>query len=163
MPRFVRTEADVNVLMDAFAQDLKKRNLWQYYVLNTAEERANVRKVIASPPVWTGPSVSGKSVVELAALVRSLGHLNDSEKFHKRYAVRVDPGIAASMVKAAFTDLSDFDALADAWIKIVDVLNVALYQEWEDDTTAALDGIRGRLKFTRLDPHGPKLGEITKK
>ena len=54
------------------------------------------------------------------------------------------------------------DALADAWIKIVDVINVPLYEAWQDDTRAAIDNIRNRTRYMRLDEHGPKLGPITK-
>ena len=148
--------------MGAFAVDLKKLNIWQYYVLNTIDERENVKKALPSALAWVGPPVAGKTVVELAELVRSTGHLDDSQKYHRRFGLRVDPKVAAGLVKAAFTEVHDVGALADAWVRVVDVLNVPLYREWEEDTQAALEGIRGRLKYTRLEHHGPQLGEITR-
>jgi len=48
------------------------------------------------------------------------------------------------------------------WGRIVDVLNVPLYQEWKEDTKIALGNIKSRLKYTRLDEHGPRSGEITR-
>lgn len=161
LPTSVNSSADIDTLMKAFADDLSQLNFWQYYVLNSVQEREKVKDALSSAPVWTGPPVAGKTVVELAEIIRSAGHLNESEKFHARFAVKVEPKLAAALVKAAFTNVHDADSLADAWVRVVDVLNVPLYQEWEDDTRAALDGIRGRLKYTRLDDHGPKLGEIT--
>jgi glycogen debranching enzyme len=162
LPTSVSSPGDIDTLMGAFAEELKELNLWQYYVFNTVTERENVKKAIPNAPAWTGPSVASKTVVELAELIRSAGHLDSSKKFHRRFAMRVDAKVAASLVKAAFTEVHDIDALADAWIRVVDVLNVPLYEEWEDDTRAALEGIQGRLKYTRLDDHGPKLGEITR-
>ena len=35
-------------------------------------------------------------------------------------------------------------------------------EEWKNDTQAALDNIRNRLRYIRLEEHGPKLGPITK-
>ncbi|KAJ8094335.1 bifunctional 4-alpha-glucanotransferase/amylo-alpha-1,6-glucosidase [Marasmius tenuissimus] len=37
-----------------------------------------------------------------------------------------------------------------------------LYQEWEEDTRVAIDNVKNRLKYARLDENGPKLGEISK-
>ena len=76
----------------------------------------------------------------------------------------MDGGVAAGLVKAAFVDMGDanMDSLADAWVRVVDVLNVPLYEEWEEDTRVALDNVKNRLKYTRLDEHGPRMGEISK-
>ncbi|KAG8899597.1 hypothetical protein FRB99_006561, partial [Tulasnella sp. 403] len=52
--------------------------------------------------------------------------------------------------------------LSEAWGRVLDVLNVDLYKEWEEDSRVALDNIRNRLKYTRLDEHGPRLGKITR-
>jgi glycogen debranching enzyme len=49
------------------------------------------------------------------------------------------------------------------WKDIVDALNLPLYRECEEDVNIALEHIKNRLKYGRLDDHGPKLGEITKK
>ena len=50
-----------------------------------------------------------------------------------------------------------------AWGRVVDVLNVPLYAEWEEDTKVALESVKNRLKYIRLEEGGPKLGEITAK
>lgn len=164
LPTKITSGNDVDVLMSAFHEELKTLNLWQYYVLDGVKQKADVRTVLdagtGSP--WQGESVAGKTVVELANLIRSSGALDESKKFHDRFSVTVKPEIAASLVKAAFTELSDSDALASAWQKVVDVLNVPLYEEWENDTSSALEQMKGRVKYTRLEDNGPKLGEITK-
>jgi glycogen debranching enzyme len=60
-------------------------------------------------------------------------------------------------------NVEDNDALAEAWARVVDVLNVPLYEEWKADTSAALDQIRNRLVYIRLDESGPKMGNIDKR
>jgi glycogen debranching enzyme len=78
--------------------------------------------------------------------------------------VHIDGGVAGGLVKAAFVNITnDFDALADAWGRVIDVLNVPLYAEWEEDTKIALESVNNRLKYTRLEEGGPKMGEISDK
>lgn len=161
LPTQVTTSNDIDVLMKAFHDELNLLNFWQYYVLNTEEEKVAVKTALSSAPSWHGPDVAYKTVVELANLIRSTGQLDESKKFHARYQVTVKPTVAASLIKAAFVEVTDESALADAWGKVVDVLNVSLYQEWEEDTQVALENIKNRLEYTRLADHGPKLGKIT--
>ena len=159
LPTHVNSVGDLDTIMDAFRQEINALNFWQYYVLDVKEQKSIVKAALSTAPSWEGPDVLHKNVVELAEVVRSSDVLDDSKKFHHRYAVTVKPELAASLVKAAF-ELTDEEALSEAWVRIVDVLNVALYQEWEEDTRVALDNIRNRVDYTRLAEHGPKLGEI---
>ncbi|KAI5124195.1 hypothetical protein M0805_005046 [Coniferiporia weirii] len=162
LPAKISSGEDVDVLMNAFREELKALNFWQYYVLDVSKEKESVKSALPTAPVWQGPPVARKTVAELAEIIRSSGALDESRKFHARFSLFVKPDVAASLVKAAFTELSDEDALADAWIRVVGVLNVPLYQEWEEDMRVALDNIRNRVIYTRLADHGPKMGEISK-
>jgi glycogen debranching enzyme len=130
-----------------------------------AAEKAAVKSALNEGNVkaWTGAPIAGKSVVELAQVARTAGILEGLHKYGKRLGVHSAGGgsIAAGLVKAAFVDLTDADALAEAWGRVVDVINVPLYQEWEEDTRVAIDQIKGRVKYTRLDEHGPKYGPIS--
>ena len=165
LPTTVGSENDLDVLINAFQDHLKSVNLWQYYVLNVDTERQSVKDAITSGNVtpWTGADVARKTVVELADIARESKIIQGHRSLEKRLGTHVPGPIAAGFVKAAFVDLGDdADVLADAWVRVVDVINVPLYQEWEEDTKIAVDQIKGRVKYTRLDEHGPKLGPITK-
>lgn len=164
LPTSINSQADVDTLMQHLADHLKTLNLWQYYVLSVDRERKQVQEALSSNNVrsWTGPSVAGKSNVELATALRLGQHVKGSGTYAGRFCVTVDPSVAAGLVKAAFKDLTDAALLTDAWISVVDVLNVPGYEEWEEDTRVALDSVKNRLKYTRLDEHGPKLGEISR-
>jgi len=165
LPNVVKSDEDLHTLMAAFEQTLKKLDLWQFYVLQPSRERESVFSALCSDEIalWTGPPVEGKSVVELAQIVRSENKIVGISALASRFGVHIRGDVAASIVKAAFVDLQDYTALADAWVRIVDVINVPLYQEWEDDTRVALENICNRIRYTRLDAQGPKLGEITRK
>ncbi|KAG6854523.1 hypothetical protein C0991_005435 [Blastosporella zonata] len=164
LPTSITSEADINTLLDAFKALAQGLDFWQYYVLDSIRERKVVKDALASGKhtVWSGPDVAGKTVVELAEIVKSHGIIKGLGTFSLRFCVKTDVSVIAGLVKAAFSQLSDHDALADAWVKVVDVINVPLYEEWKEDTKVAMENIRNRVRYTRLDAHGPKLGEITK-
>lgn len=167
LPTSVSSQEDIDTLMGAFAKEVKELDLWQYYVLDPEWEHASVRAALIARKVkpWTGPDVQGKSVVEIAEIVRaSSGTIEGYGQFAGRFTAHVSGDVAAGLVNAAFTNIvGNPDALAEAWGKVVDVLNVPLYAEWEEDTRVVFESVKNRLRYLRLDQHGPRLGEINEK
>jgi glycogen debranching enzyme len=156
---------DIELILDAFHEYIQRFNFWQYYVLDVAKEKETIQSAFSSGKVdaWNGPDVHGKSIPELATILREYRGgeaLRGLSKYAKRYGVYVDGAVAAGFVLAARG--SDAD-LASTWGDTVNALNLPLYREWEEDVNIALENIKNRLKYSRLDDHGPKLGEITKK
>lgn len=164
LPTTIKSVEDIDLLVTEFEKALNARNLWQYYVLDVEAQKKSVGAALKSGKVgeWTGPDVVGKSVAEIADILLQAGKLEKISAFEKRFCVTADPGLVAAVVKKAFSDLTSTTALAEAWGKVCDVLNVNFYTEWKEDTRIALDHIRNRVRYTRLDEHGPKLGPITK-
>lgn len=137
--------------------------LWEFYVFNVQSSVKAVTAALESSSVkqWSGSPVEGKNVDELAQLLKSGNMITNFRAFSDRYCTTVDPEIAAGLMKANSPNEGP-EALASKWGKILDVLNVDLYRECNDDVAAAKDGIIGRIKYTRVEEHGPKIGEITK-
>lgn len=69
---------------------------------------------------------------------------------------------AVAFVAAAFGKGSPA-ALADEWAKVLDVVNVDLYKEYDADGKAQRDNVVSRAKYERLEEGGPKMGEISAK
>ncbi|KAH9945728.1 glycoside hydrolase family 13 protein [Amylocystis lapponica] len=161
----VNSQQDVETLISGFQDSLKELNMWQYYVLDVVRERASVKEALekANVKAWAGPEVAHKTIAELADIVRASGHVQGLRRLEKKFGTHIDGPVAAGLVKAAFVDVQDSDALSDAWVRIVDVLNIPLYEEWKTDTQVAVDNIKNRLVYTRLDEHGPKMGAISEK
>jgi glycogen debranching enzyme len=157
------SRADLDSLISALASKIRNElQLWQYYVLDRAREKNGILAVpVQDIPAWTGPHVEGKSTSELADIMKSTGKIIGLGKFRGRFSVYVKPKDAASLVHAAFTDLGDSESLAQAWARVVDAINAPLYEEWRVDTETALENIKNRVAYTRLDENGPKQGEIT--
>ncbi|KAJ2927810.1 hypothetical protein H1R20_g9280, partial [Candolleomyces eurysporus] len=165
LPTAIESNDDLTIIMDDFEKTVRSLHLWQYYVIDVAREKDSVKASLNSGKVkpWTGPNIANKNVVDIAKIIRQEeGLIHGLAKYASRFGVKFEPDVAAGIAKAAFTLVEDHDVLAEAWGKVIDVLNVPLYEEWEADTKAALDLVRGRVKYTRLDEHGPKMGEISK-
>ncbi|KAI0305846.1 glycoside hydrolase family 13 protein [Multifurca ochricompacta] len=165
LPTEVKSMDDIELIVDAFHDYLQRFNFWQYYVLDVKTEKELVRKALSSRKIkdWDGPDVKGKSTPELATIIRAHRDgelLQGLSKFAKRFGVTVDGAVAAGFILAARG--SDVD-LVSAWGDVVDALNMPLYRECEEDTNTALENIKNRLKYGRLDDHGPRLGKITRK
>jgi glycogen debranching enzyme len=161
----VTSTADVETLTHALTEYLKSLDFWQYYVLDVKAERERIKEALSMGKItpWDGPNVAGKTTVEHFKILKDLGKIDGYRGLTGRFSTKVDGSVAAGFVKAAFPEVSSIDALADRWIEVVDVVNVSLYEEWGEDTKVALENIKNRLKYTRLDDHGPKLGLISAK
>ena len=156
---------DIELITDAFYEYIQRFDFWQYYVLDIKKEKDVLQGALSAGNIqaWEGSDVQGKSAAELATILRAYRdgeYLQGLSKYAKRYGVNVDGAVAAGFVLAARGRDAD---LVDIWGQVVDALNLPLYKECEDDINSVLENIKNRLKYTRLEDHGPKLGEITRK
>lgn len=99
-------------------------------------------------------------------ILKQAGKIQGLGALASLFDVTVNPAVGTSSVSAAFQELKtagddNVEALLEAWGRVLDVVNVDLYEEWEKDTRVALDSVKNRLKCTPLDAHGPRLGPIT--
>jgi hypothetical protein len=165
LPTHIESQDDLDTLIKAFAERVKELKFYEYYVIDVTASKASCLEALASGQVVAQDGISGKTVVELAELVRNKSSIQGYKQYASRYGTKVDGAAAASLVLGAFSEIprSDHAALAEAWGRIVDVINVPLYEEWEEDEKVAIASIKDRVRYTRLDAHGPRLGEIKKK
>ncbi|GAA5919360.1 hypothetical protein JCM6882_000241 [Rhodosporidiobolus microsporus] len=101
------------------------------------EARANRFADAALPPNWT--------------------HLG--ARHHARLSLPSSISFISTYLPRASTSAEE---AAEEVGRLLDVLNVERYKEWDEDREAILENTRGRIKYTRLDAHGPKMGEVTK-
>ena len=166
LPTKITSAKDLDIIIAELEKVVRGLDLWQYYVLDPAFEKAATESALSArnAEVWKGPDVKGKSVAELADIFRATKKIKGLGQFASRYGVHVDGNVAAGFVKAAYagSDVKSNEALASAWQKVVNVLNVDLYKEWEEDTKVAIDQVKNRAKYLRLEENGPKGGAISK-
>ncbi|KAH7097576.1 glycoside hydrolase family 13 protein [Auriculariales sp. MPI-PUGE-AT-0066] len=165
LPTSIDSERDLETLMDALRQDVGKLNMWQFYVLDPVKGREEVKAALEANNVhaWSGPDVVGHSFSDIANTLRSQGLIRNLDIMGPRYNRSIDPAVSAGVLKAAYPGVNNNDTLADNWVQIANVINVPLYEEWNTDTDIALNQVRDRAKYNRLDENGPKFGPITAK
>ncbi|SPO47047.1 probable 4-alpha-glucanotransferase / amylo-1,6-glucosidase (glycogen-debranching enzyme) [Moesziomyces antarcticus] len=165
VPAELRSDADVAKLMEAVKQHvLAPLNLWQFYVIDAKAAKESFTKELASRKGQNNSKAASQAtdgaIKTIAAKVRSSAVSNEMT-LSDRYATTVDAAKALEIVQAVHHSIESDEACVDFFAKIVDEINASLYATYDDDVKAILSNIEGRVKFTRLDPNGPKLGKIS--
>lgn len=180
LPVEVKSTADIEKIMEGVKKEvIAKIRLWEYFVLDVD------REVDAAVDAWVAgqtsvpsdvPELSGKleqlsldkdNLKEHAAFFRDLA-LVGTDRLGEKFRRRVEPGVAATYLSRLFgryegegsSGASKATARAKM-VEIVDILNVPLYREYDSELDVILQQLFNRIKYMRLEDHGPKLGAIT--
>ena len=151
LPRSIRTVQDVDAVVTHIKQAVfPQLKLWEYKVVDMAQYDAF--KSIDVKPYEKAEDVRGKPIDVQADLFA-------------RHAICDKPGVRFQSVDLSRA-ASFVQALADTAMDRVTLFrnllsqhNLVKYQEYDKDVQIALDNIRSRLIYTRLDESGPRLGD----
>lgn len=155
---------------------ISKIRLWEYFAVDVP---SNSKSVIDA---WTAgktrlpdggfdPSKLGGgvdairdwSLFQKADFLKNKGMLNGL-RIDGRLSRTVDPLVGSALLTALlgrYDDKSDVEAATETMDAIFNELNLPFYREYDEDVAAILDQVKGRLKYTRLDENGPKMGPVT--
>ena len=153
--------------------------LWEYYVVDV-ERNAEavvdswVKNNTSVPKTgFGGDGVSGLEGVKDWPLKRKAdfilknGFIGESE-LGSRFYRQVDPKVGAALLTVMYGRYDSHDqgaptegAAMETMVKILHEVNLPFYLEYDGDTAEILEQIFNRVKYMRLDDHGPKLGPIT--
>lgn len=165
--------------------------LWEYYTVNIDENVEKLEKFLLKDlklPVGTDPKsiklsesklfgvcpqhlkhlcerfgslplqrmpLSGKAVV-----LKSAG-LENSNILSLKYARHMNTEIAALFFVEFKSGETLIGEVLEEYKKILDIVNVDFYNEYNADTATIFMGLYNRAKYIRVDPSGPKLGPVT--
>ncbi|KAK7697314.1 bifunctional 4-alpha-glucanotransferase/amylo-alpha-1,6-glucosidase [Diaporthe eres] len=164
LPTEIKAVDDLLKIMEAVKNVLSEIRLWEYYVIDVD------RDADAGVKAWSEGRVDEASlklptgtVEEQAAFVRS--GLAGTNHLGERFRRKLKPEVGAAYITA---QLGKFESAgdaqkADARSKLaagLDVVNVSFYQEYDTESAVILDQLFNRIKYCRLDEHGPKMGPI---
>lgn len=170
-PTELKSIDDLIKIMDGIKDHVVAEiRLWEYYALDVD------RDVDAALESWTAGkaavvdgSVSGDldnlkatSIKDQATYLRQNGLLGN-DRLGERFRRRIDPNVAAALVAVDFgkyREEADETAIRSRLVQIFDIVNVPFYEEYDEEITQALQQLFNRIKYVRLDDHGPKLGRI---
>lgn len=164
LPTEVKAVDDLVKIMEAVKGVLSEIRLWEYYVIDVD------RDADAGVKAWSEGRVDEASlklptgtVEEQAAFIRS--GLDGTNHLGERFRRKLKPEVGAAYITALVGKFESADDAkkADARSKLaagLDVVNVSFYQEYDTESAVILDQLFNRIKYCRLDDHGPKMGPI---
>ncbi|KAF7719021.1 Glycogen debranching enzyme [Penicillium ucsense] len=143
--------------------------LWEFYALDV---EANKKQILDA---WKGEKINPASIrhidlskfgqltpKEKAQLVRDHG-IPASMQVYGRFGRSVDAKFGAAVLTVLHGDYNQNSSAAEASIStLLDAVNLPLYEEFDKDVADIMDQLYNRIKYLRVDDHGPKLGPVTK-
>lgn len=164
LPTEVKAEDDLVKIMGAVRNVINDIRLWEYYVLDVERDADAAVEALAGGDVdQDSLKLPVGTVEEQAAFLRA--GLTGIDRLGERFRRKVKPSVGAAFISAVVGNLDSAsdEQKADARSKLVsglDVVNVSYYKEYDAESAAILDQLFNRIKYCRLDDHGPKMGPI---
>ncbi|GAA5866533.1 hypothetical protein JCM1840_001348 [Sporobolomyces johnsonii] len=170
LPTTLKSSSDLDAIMAHIEKKLlPSLKLYEFYVLDVESHKKAFQAAWAkarSAAVEKDSELASKSIEQQA-----LAYADEclpSDWSHLGHRFHASPDLPKSIAFISrLTGLSPgADTAEDAGerlAKLEDVLNVERYKEFDGDKKAILDNTKNRVRYTRLDEHGPKKGEITAK
>ncbi|KAI0177104.1 glycogen debranching enzyme [Pestalotiopsis sp. NC0098] len=168
-PNEFKSVDDLEKVMDGIKKHVVAEiRLWEYYALNVD------RDVDAAVEAWAAGKTSSDgdlehlknaSLAEQATFLVEKGLQND-DRLGERFRRRIDPQLAASLAATLFGKYrgeADESTIRSKLVQIFDTVNVRFYDEYDKEIGEILQQLFNRIKYVRIDDHGPKLGPVTEK
>ncbi|CAI4216989.1 unnamed protein product [Parascedosporium putredinis] len=175
VPHDIQSEDDLLKVMDAIKnKGVATIKLWEYYATDVD------RDATAAVESWAKGEWSFPSDDELRGDIDNLKNLTlkDQADLLTKHALRgtehlggrfhrsVDPKFGAGILAGI---LGKYDAehgpqkaaAKERLLPILDEINMKFYREYDKDVDDMLHHLYNRLKWDRLEEHGPRLGPIT--
>lgn len=150
--------------------------LWEYYALNVERDTALTVDVwksgnLAYPEGGFGEAgVGGLSQVRDWSLEEKVNFLRGKavkniSQILGRYSREIDPKVGSAFLTALYgkydASTTNSSEVETGFRKFLDVVNVSLFREYDDDVKEIFNQVYNRIKYLRIDEHGPRLGPVT--
>ncbi|KAJ5213991.1 hypothetical protein N7449_001160 [Penicillium cf. viridicatum] len=173
LPTEFKTEEDLVTVMNAARkQAIDGTRLWEFYVLDV---KNNVKNILDE---WINanidPALVGRdemqqfknwSLTQQANVLREIG-IPSVKQVLGRYGRAVDPKFGAVALNVLFGDYNEghtnLDEVEASLSQLLDEANLPLYKEYDADVDVIMDQLFNRIKYLRIEDHGPKMGPVTK-
>ncbi|KAK3069360.1 bifunctional 4-alpha-glucanotransferase/amylo-alpha-1,6-glucosidase [Teratosphaeriaceae sp. CCFEE 6253] len=172
LPTHLSNEGDLLRIMEAMkVHVIGGIKLWEFYICDVDKDTQ------AAVAAWMGNRADLDCPLPHDAVSWSLKQKADwlreyacpgKDRMGERFRRRVVPERAAALLQTLFgrynnkTNGEGDERTAYGTIhRFLNELNVDWYREYDGDVAAAMEQVFNRTKYVRLDPNGPKVGDIT--
>ncbi|KAK3355446.1 hypothetical protein B0H65DRAFT_414487 [Neurospora tetraspora] len=176
LPTELKDVDDLVKIMDAIKKEvIAQIRLWEYYTLDVERDAdAAVESWVANDTDFPQGSVGAGGIDALHSATPKeqaeflIQHgLQNMDYLGERFRRRANPKVAAALLSALFgryegetKDTADQAAARAKIVEILEIVNVPFYKEYDDEVAEILQQLFNRIKYVRLDEHGPKFGPI---
>ncbi|ORY09293.1 glucanotransferase domain of glycogen debranching enzyme-domain-containing protein [Clohesyomyces aquaticus] len=180
LPTKLTTVEDLLKIMDGVkTRVLGGCKLWEYYVINVERDtEAIVAAWVAGeaefpengfePQGMQGLDEVKEWPLKLKADWLVEYALRGGDRMGERFRRRMKPSVGAALLSAIFgrfdsrtSSTPDQRAAHGAIYRMLEEVNLQFYREYDRDAAEIMEQLFNRIKYVRLDEHGPKMGEIT--
>ncbi|KAI8632263.1 glycoside hydrolase family 133 protein [Xylariaceae sp. FL1651] len=169
-PNDLKSVEDLVKIMDGIKKHvIAEIRLWEYYALDVDRDADAAIESWAVGKLSMSDGADGDfshlkdaSLKDQAQCILEKGLLGN-ERLGERFRRRIDPKVLASVVAVIFGKYrgeADETAIRAKIVQILDAANVRFYEEYDKEVADILQQLFNRIKYVRLDDHGPKLGVI---
>lgn len=163
LPTKLYNENDLLRIMDGIkVHVLGALRLWEFYVIDVEAVTDKTVKAFMSKDTRATEVPESLSFEDLCKFVRDRTARNFG-KLGKRYLKYLDAQAFAGILKTFLPEDADAERVKMEAIRIVDEINLDFYREYDNDAGEIMEQLFNRIKYIRLDDHGPKAGEINVK
>ena len=178
LPTTIDSVEDLLRIMDGIKTHvIGALRLWEYYVVDVERDaEAVIDKWIKGSTTVpkSGFDSSGLerakdwSLKQQADFILERGFVG-ADGLGPRYHRHVHPEVGATLLNATCgqydtgnSGVPGGSAASKAIMRVLDEINLPFYREYDADTAEIMEQLFNRIKYVRLDEHGPKLGPITR-
>ncbi|BFZ57850.1 bifunctional 4-alpha-glucanotransferase/amylo-alpha-1,6-glucosidase [Savitreella phatthalungensis] len=155
IPNDLTSTADLDKVMAGIKEHvLSAIKLWEFYVIDTKSIEG---LKYGQSQIDLGDVSASSSLKQKADKALELGCVPDHEYLNDRFAKKVDLQLFSAFVSALSSE-ADFQNEAK---RLLDEINLRFYQEHDADQKTLLEQLYNRIKYVRIDAHGPKSGPIS--
>lgn len=164
----LRSTDDLFKIMDGIkVHVLGSLKLWEFYVVDVNGTISSVEQLwddanSSACPVELPDGIVKDNYVEIAKFVSEQASVEGFGGLAGRNENQIDSKRFIKVLKNLYGESLTENTLDHAR-KVLDEVNLPLYESYDDDVSEILEQLFNRIKYLRIDEHGPKQGPITNK
>ncbi|MBW0479917.1 hypothetical protein O181_019632 [Austropuccinia psidii MF-1] len=169
LPSKIESEFDLERIMHTIQYEtLPNLKLWEYYAIDVdlvGSKFAKVWSTIVNPAEKGRKPPAHVDYLEFEEACLEGGETGWRHVTGPRYHIssKLDINSAVHFFRSKGYDSVPLEEATEVLKRVLNELNLDRYQEWDDDANAIVNNIRSRIRYTRLDAHGPRLDVIDEK
>ncbi|KKK18703.1 hypothetical protein P175DRAFT_0431727 [Aspergillus ochraceoroseus IBT 24754] len=175
LPTEFKTVDDLTKVMNGVKDHvIKDLRLWEFYIVNVKYNTQQIldtwkssKDINLTNGRWAQLGLENYKTLTLeqqTTLIREQG-IPNYKQIRGRYERNIDVELGAAIATAVFGAFdprsSDLASAENTISNLVDVVNVAFYEEYNSDLSEIMNQLFNRIKYLRIDDHGPRLGPVT--